>query len=261
MAKTVLITGASGGIGLELARIFAADKNNLVLTARNTQKLEKIKSDLENKYNITVDVITADLSDEKSASDIYSYTRGKNIQVDYLVNNAGAGNYGLFSETEWETERKIIGLNITALTELTKIFLKEMLNRDSGKILNIASVAAFQPGPLMAVYYASKAYVLSFSAAVAREISGSNVSVTVFCPGPTSTGFKENANLEGSGLFKRKNIASAEKAALYGYQAMMKNRLIAIHGVTNRLMSVAVRFLPVSFVTNMVMKISEKRKK
>lgn len=179
---TVLITGASSGIGMELAKIFASKGNDLVLIARSFHKLENLKNEIGQRDKVAVTIIEKDLSGINAAAEVFNETQSKNISVDYLVNNAGLGEYGLFAETDWQKELQMIEVNILALTHLTKLFLPQMLKNNSGKILNVASTAAFQPGPQMAVYYASKAYVLHFSEAVNYELRNTNITITALCP-------------------------------------------------------------------------------
>ena len=189
-AKTVLITGASSGIGYELTKLFARDRYNLVLVARSESKLQQIASELTQQFGVTVKFITKDLALSTSPIEIWQELQTEGIAIDILVNNAGFATYGLFTETELQAELNMMQLNMATLTHLTKLFLQEMFPRKTGKILNIASTAAFQPGPLMAVYYATKAYVLSFSEALANELQGTGITVTVLCPGPTASGFQ-----------------------------------------------------------------------
>ncbi len=173
--ETVLITGASGGIGYELAKQFAMNKYNLLLVARSKDKLEKLKDELEKKYMVKVNVIVKDLAKKNAATELFNQIQKENTNIDILVNNAGVGAYGKFYNIDWQRQEEMIQLNITALTELTRLFLPGMIERKNGKILNVASTAGFQPGPLMAVYYASKAFVLSFTEAIANELSGTNI--------------------------------------------------------------------------------------
>jgi len=241
---TALITGASSGIGLELARFHASKGGDLVLVARNKSKLDEIKTELEKKYNISVYTIGKDLSVAKSAQEVHDQTTKQNIQIDYLINNAGFGDFGMFAESDLDKQLQMISVNITALTSLTHLYLPGMIKKGSGKILNVASTAAFQPGPTMAVYYATKAYVLHFSEAIANELKGSGVTVTALCPGATESGFQSAADMQESKLVKGKKLPSAKEVALYGYKAMMNNRTVAIHGIMNYLMANSVRFAP-----------------
>jgi hypothetical protein len=255
---TALITGASNGIGLELAKIHASKGDNLVLVARNISKLNQIKTELESQYKISVHIIGKDLSLPNAPQEVYDELKHKNIVIDYLINNAGFGDYGFFYETNWEKELQMINLNITALTHFTKLFLQDMIKHKSGKIMNVASTAAFQSGPTMAIYYASKAYVLSFSEAIDNEVSDKGVTVTTLCPGPTETGFLEAAALQDSKLFKGKKIAGAKEVAEYGHKAMMQGKTVAIHGFMNRVMANAVRFIPRALAVKVVRGIQAK---
>jgi short-subunit dehydrogenase len=255
---TALITGASNGIGLELAKIHASKGDNLVLVARNISKLNQIKTELESQYKISVHIIGKDLSLPNAPQEVYDELKHKNIVIDYLINNAGFGDYGFFYETKWEKELQMINLNITALTHFTKLFLQDMVKRRSGKIMNVASTAAFQSGPTMAIYYASKAYVLSFSEAIDNEVSDKGVTVTTLCPGPTETGFLEAAALQDSKLFKGKKIAGAKEVAEYGHKAMMQGKTVAIQGFMNRVMANAVRFIPRALAVKVVRGIQAK---
>ena len=255
---TALITGASNGIGLELAKIHASKGDNLVLVARNISKLNQIKTELESQFKISVHIIGKDLSLPNAPQEVYDELKHKNIVIDYLINNAGFGDYGFFYETKWEKELQMINLNITALTHFTKLFLQDMVKRRSGKIMNVASTAAFQSGPTMAIYYASKAYVLSFSEAIDNEVSDKGVTVTTLCPGPTETGFLEAAALQDSKLFKGKKIAGAKEVAEYGHKAMMQGKTVAIQGFMNRVMANAVRFIPRALAVKVVRGIQAK---
>jgi short-subunit dehydrogenase len=257
---TALITGASNGIGLELAKIHASKGDNLVLVARNKEKLDAIKTELENKYKIVVYTIGKDLSAINSAQEVYNETNQQNFQVDYLINNAGFGDFGMFAETIWEKELQMINLNITTLTQFTKLYLKDMVKRRSGKIMNVASTAAFQSGPTMAVYYATKAYVLNFSEAVDNEVREKGVTVTALCPGPTESGFQAAAVMEDSGLVKGKKLPNAKEVAAYGYNAMMKGKTVAIHGLMNSILANSVRFMPRKLVVMVTRKMQDKVK-
>lgn len=248
MKTTALITGASNGIGLELAREHAKAGGNLVLVARSKQKLEDLKKELESKYGSSVYVIGKDLSQHNSAQEVYDEVKQQNIQVDYLINNAGFGDYGFFYETDWKKEEQMIDLNITTLTQFTKLYLKDMVARKSGRIMNVASTAAFQPGPTMAVYYATKAYVLHFSEAINNEVSDKGVTVTALCPGATHSGFSDAASMNESKLFKNKKLPSSAEVAAYGYKAMLKGKAVAIHGFMNAVMANSARFAPRSLV-------------
>ncbi len=255
---TALITGASGGIGWELANIHASKGDDLVLIARNAAKLKELKTRLEQEHHVNVYILPKDLSCKEAPWEIYQETLANNIRVDYLINNAGFGDFGMFIETDWTKEAQMIQVNVTALTELTKYYVQDMAARRSGKIMNVASTAAFQPGPTMAVYYATKAFVLSFSEALHNEVETLGVTVTALCPGATESGFQAAAAMEESALVKGKKLPSAAEVAKFGYKAMMAGRAVAIHGFMNRLMANAVRFLPRGMVVNITRKIQDR---
>lgn len=257
---TALITGASNGIGLELAKVHASKGGDLVLVARNKTKLDELKTELEKQYKVSVYTIGKDLSANNSAQEVYEETTKQNIKIDYLINNAGSGDFGMFAETQWNKELQMIKLNITTLTQFTKLYLQDMLKRGSGKIMNVASTAAFQSGPTMAVYYATKAYVLSFSEAVDNEVSDKGVTVTTLCPGATESGFQAAAAMEDSNLVKGKKLPSAKEVAEYGYASMMKGKTVAIHGMMNWIMANSVRFTPRALVVKLTRKIQDKAK-
>lgn len=248
MNKTALITGASNGIGMELAKIHASKGGNLVLVARNKHKLDEIKKELEHEFKIKVYIIIKDLSLVNSASEVYQETTKENLQIDYLINNAGFGDFGMFSETDWNKEFQMINLNITTLTHFTKLYLQDMIKLKSGKIMNVASIAAFQSGPTLAVYCATKAYVLSFSEAISNELIGTGITVTTLCPGATKSGFEVAAAMEQSNLFKDKKLPTSKEVAEYGYSSMMKGKTVAIHGIINYILANSVRFLPRALV-------------
>lgn len=246
--STVLITGASGGIGYEFAKLFARDHHNLVLVARSADKLTKVAAELEPR-GVTVKTIPLDLAALPAPKFLFDQLQREGIPVDILVNNAGFGVYGEFAQMP---EAEILGqisLNITALTELTRLFLPPMLARHSGRIMNVASTAGFVPGPLMAVYYATKAYVISFSEGLANELDGSGIKLTCFCPGATETGFANRAGTEQSRLFQQMRPMSAEEVALDGYRALMEGRTLAISGLPNRILVQSLRFGPRKMIT------------
>jgi uncharacterized protein len=242
--QTALITGASGGIGLELARLFAQDRIDLVLVARSREKLESLAQELQAKHSISAKVIAIDLAAPTAPDEVFRSCNG--IQVDFLINNAGFGIRRDFASTERKDIFEMLQLNITALTLLTKLFLGEMLKRNGGKILNIASTAAYQPGPWMAVYYATKAYVLSFSEALSNELRGTGVTVTTLCPGPTRTGFQERAGAKDIQLMKSRmmTVMDAATVAKKGYEGMMRAKKVIIPGFMNRLLATAARVGP-----------------
>jgi short-subunit dehydrogenase len=258
MSKTVIITGASSGIGLELARLFAKDGLELVLVARSETKLRQLAAELKNQFGTSVHVLVKDLSKPESAQEIYDWHRSAGFTLGYLVNNAGFGDFGFFAESQLEKQLEMINLNISALVSLTRLFLTDMVAHRSGKILNVASTAAFQPGPGMSVYYATKAFVLHFSEAIANELEGTGVSVTALCPGATESGFQTAAAMEESRLVKNKQLPSSAEVALYGYRAMQKGKAVAIHGWLNYFMANSVRFVPRSLVVKMVRSIQSR---
>lgn len=257
---TALITGASNGIGLELAKIHASKGGDLVLVARNKSKLDELKHELETKFNIKVYTIGKDLSAANAAKEVYDETSKQQIKIEYLINNAGFGDFGFFAETDWNKELQMINLNITTLTQFTKLYLQDMLKRKSGKIMNVASTAAFQSGPTMAVYYATKAYVLSFSEAVDNEVRDQGISITALCPGATESGFQAAAAMEESNLVKGRKLPGSKEVAEYGYAAMLKGKTVAIHGFMNWIMANSVRFIPRSIVVKVTRKIQDKAK-
>jgi short-subunit dehydrogenase len=252
---TALITGASSGIGLEFAKIFAAADNNLVLVARSGGKLIELADELRKKHEISVRVIGADLSKMAEVQKVYDTCKAYDIQIDYLVNNAGFGDFGFFIESDWYKTEQMLDLNIKSLTRMCHLFIPGMVQRKSGKVLNVASTAAFQPGPTMAVYYASKSYVLSLSEAIYNELQGTGVHITCLCPGATESGFQSVANLQESALVKGKKLPTAKEVATFGYKAMMKNKLTVIHGIKNFIMVNAVRFAPRKMVLSIVRKV------
>ena len=228
-----LITGASGGIGKEFAEVFASKGNNLILVARNKEKLEEISTAFRQKYKVEVIVIAKDLSDPRSSAELYAEVKDKNVE--YLVNNAGFGEYGMFHKTDLTRELEMINLNIVALTALTKYFVKDMVLRGHGKILNVGSTGSFISGPTMAVYCATKNYVLAFSEALSVELEGTGVTVTCLCPGPTTSGFQKASGSDNSKLFNGKKLPSSMEVAKFGYDAMMKGKMTVIHGLINNL--------------------------
>lgn len=241
---TALVTGGSGGIGLELAKVLARNGFDLVLVARKRDTLEAAAGQLEGKFDVRAHVFAADLRRREAPQEIFDFLQNENIPIEVLVNNAGFGLGGEFSETELQRELEMIQVNIAALTHLTKLFLAPMIKRRSGRVLNVASTAAFQPGPLMAVYYATKAYVLSFSEALSEELRNSGLTVTALCPGPTHTDFADTAEMTTSRLFNTFGIADAADVAKYGFDAMMSGKRLAIPGIKNKILAQANRLAP-----------------
>jgi uncharacterized protein len=255
---TALITGASSGIGLELARIFAEHGHDVVLVARREEKLQALATELQSRGG-RAQVVAADLAAPGGPKGVVDAVSERGITVDVLVNNAGYGLFGPFLETSLESELSMIQLNIVALTELTKRLLPAMVARKSGRILNVASTAAFLPGPLMAVYYATKAYVLSFSEAIANELAGTGVTVTVLAPGPTASGFQAAASLEESKLVAGKTLATSREVAVAAYEGLLSGAPIVIPGLVNKMTAQIHRLLPRRIVTSLVRGAQERR--
>jgi len=247
-SQTALITGASAGIGRELAKLFAKGGYSVVLAARNGARLDQFADELQRQFTISVKAFALDLGSASAPQFLFDQVERENIGIDVLVNNAGYGKLGAFADVPLEESLGQIELNITALTHLTKLFLGPMLERKSGKILNVASTAGFQPGPLMAVYYATKAYVISFSEALANELSGSGVTVTCLCPGATDTEFQKRAGTEETLLFKLRPM-TAKAVAQDGYRGLMKGKPLVISGLRNWLLAESLRISPRRAVT------------
>jgi short-subunit dehydrogenase len=229
---TVMVTGASSGIGMELARLFAQNGHSLVLLARGRKALEALALELQTQYKISALVLEADLSDPKTPSNIAQELVRRNLQIDVLVNNAGFGLMGPHAELDIQRQMDMVQVNITSLVNLTRLLLPGMLVRNTGGVLNVASTAAFLAGPNMAIYYATKAFVLSYTEALHEEVGGTQLHVSCLCPGPTHTGFVAAAGMEGVGLFKL-GAQSAQDVALVGFAAFQNNRAIAISGIKN----------------------------
>lgn len=245
---TALITGASAGLGLEYARLFAADKHDLVLVARRKDRLDALAAELAAAHGVKVHVVAADLMEPAAAQQIVDAVAALGVTVEYLVNNAGFGTNGTFWELDAAKERGMIEVNITALVVLTRAFLPGMVQRKRGRVLNIGSTAGFQPGPYMAGYYASKAFVNSFTEGLAYELRGTGVTATVSCPGATATEFALVAGNEKSKLFKL-GAMTATEVATDGYRAMMAGRPMAVHGLKNKFSAWSVRLSPRALVT------------
>lgn len=240
MSNYALITGASGGIGLDFAELFAKDKINLILVARSNDKLKEIANNFEKTYKIKVYVIAKDLSEGNSALEIYNEIKSENLRVEYLVNNAGFGSYNEFVNEKWDVYHRMINVNIYSLVYLTYLFANDMVKNGKGKILNVASTAGFQPIPGLNVYSATKSFVISFTEALHHELKNTGVTVTTLCPGSTLTNFHKVAGLKG-----RKHIAMSSKAvAKIGYKAMMKGKQTVIAGIINKISAFTVRFTP-----------------
>lgn len=248
-SKTALITGASVGIGRELTKLFAQDGYNLVLVARNAARLQQVAADLEKQFGVSAKAFPLDLSSSAAPQFLFDQLQREKIAIDVLVNNAGYGKLGAFASMPYAESAGQIELNITSLTHLTKLFVAPMLERKSGCILNVASTAGFQPGPLMAVYYATKAYVISFSEALANELQRTGVTVTCLCPGLTDTEFQTRAGTEKTTLFRRTRPMDAATVARDGYRALMKGKPLVISGIRNRLLMESLRISPRNVVT------------
>lgn len=259
MSSTALITGASAGIGYELAKLFARDGNNLVLVARSGDKLAQLAADLQKAYKIRATVVVADLALASGPDAVYTATAEAGIDVDALVNNAGFGQFGFYVETDLQEELRQIQLNIASLTHLTKLYVRPMVERKRGRVLNVASTAAFQPGPLMAVYYATKAYVLSLSGALSNELRGTGVTVTCLCPGPTTTEFHKRAAMDLSNMMKAP-FMDAKSVAEIGYRGMLKGKSTVIAGRMNWLVAQSTRFAPRSWTAEVARRVQEQRK-
>ena len=249
--KTVLITGASSGIGKALAHQFAQDGYQLVLAARSVAKMQALADELQRQFKVNVTVIGADLETHAGAARLHTDIKARGIVLRALVNNAGYGTFGEFKDSSLASELAMMQLNMNTVVALTKLFLPDLL-ATRGKILNTASTAAFQPGPYMAVYCATKSFVLSFSEAIASELEGTGVTVTALCPGPTASGFQDKADLGNSALIKGKKLPTSEEVAALGYRAMQRGKRVYIPGVVNWVMAQSMRFTPRDLATKVV---------
>jgi uncharacterized protein len=259
MKEYALITGASSGIGLELARVFARQGYSLLLTARREEHLKELQKELQEKYETDVIYIASDLSVKETPQQLYNYADSTKLNITVLINNAGIGDYGFFHESDWNKTAKMIDLNIRSLTHLTRLFLPDLIQKERAYILNVASTAAFQPGPLMSVYYASKHYVLAFGEAIANELEGTGVTVTTLCPGPTESEFRETASMKKSKLFDRFPVATSREVAEYGYKVVKKGKRVAVYGFQNKIAPIFMGLVPRNFVTSVVRKIQERK--
>lgn len=257
MSKTALITGASSGIGKELATIHAQKGGNLVLVARRESKLQALKKALEQAYGIQVEIIVKDLTQPQAAQHIYDSIKALGIEIDYLMNNAGFGGHGKFHERAWEQDLAMIQLNIIALTHLTRLFLPEFVKRNSGHILNTSSTASFMPGPLQAVYFATKAYVTFFSNALSEELHDTNITVTNLMPGATESEFASTSGMDKTGLFDK--TASAHSVALDGYNGMLNGKIDVVSGLTTsqKIMMKMIPFTPKKMLLKQIREMQE----
>ncbi|WP_404785221.1 SDR family NAD(P)-dependent oxidoreductase [Altericista sp. CCNU0014] len=254
--KTALITGASSGIGKALVENFAKDGYDVILAARSFSKLENRAIELQSRYGIAATAIAADLESEEGASKLHAEIEARGFTLSALANNAGYGLFGEFKDSSLPEELAMMRVNMTAVVILTKLFLPDLLSTQ-GKIINTASTAAFQPGPYMAIYYATKAFVLSFSEAIAAELEGTGVTVTAFCPGATASGFQDKANMQRSALVKGKKLPTADEVAALGYRAMQRGQRVYIPGTMNWLMAQSTRFVPRNVATRIVKAMSK----
>ena len=257
---TALITGASSGIGAALARVAARHGIDMILTATDEAKLREVEQSIS-PLGVKTSVIVADLADARGVDALASGVKSAGLDIDILINNAGFGDAGLFAEAEPATLERMVQVNVAALTRLTRHFLPPMIERRRGRIMNLASTAAFQPGPLMSVYYASKAYVLSFSEALAEEVRGTGVTVTALCPGPTRSNFFRRARAEDTPVHTLRKPASANDVAEFGFRAMMAGRPVAIHGFLNSLMAHAASVAPRRWANAVVRRLHERNRR
>ena len=253
--ETVLITGASSGIGQDLARLFAADGSRLVLVARRREALQSLADELRGKHNIETIVESLDLADPAAPQQLFDRLNGQGIDIDVVANNAGFGALGNVADLPIDRQLGMIQVNVMALAALTRLFLPGMLGRRRGGILNVGSTAGFQPGPHMAIYYATKAFVLSFTEAVAEEVAGSGVKVSCLCPGPTKTGFGAESGMDATPVFRVGTMRSPDVARI-GYRGFRAGKVIVIPGFTNRLAVFWDRLLPRAVIRKIVKRLN-----
>ena len=252
MRETALVTGASGGIGEDLARLIAAGGRNVVLLARSADKLQALASQLSSAHRIEATVLAADLAEPDAADHVARTLAARGTTIDMLVNNAGFGTAGGFVREDADEQLRLLQVNIVALTALTRQLLPGMIERGRGRVLNVASTAAFQPGPFMAIYYASKAYVLSLSEALSEETAGTGVTITCLCPGPTKTGFQDRAHIQETRLVNVLQIMDSESVARAGYDGMLAGRRLVIPGIANKIGVQTLRTTPRGIVLKIV---------
>lgn len=255
--KVALITGASTGIGKDLSHIHAEKGGDLIIVARNESKLDALKSELEKKHNVKVMVIAKDLGKPEAPKEIFEEVTKAGLQVEYLINNAGFGGLGKFHEREMEKDLAMINLNIVALTTLTRLFLPQMVKRNNGKILNVSSTASFMPGPMQAVYYATKAYVTFFSNAIAEELHNTNITVTNLMPGATETEFGRVSEMDKTAMFNK--TAGSREVAEDGYNGMIKGKIDVVSGLTfpQKMMMAMIPFIPKKMLLTQIRKMQE----
>lgn len=249
---TALITGASSGLGCEFAKLFASDGHDLILVARRVDRLNELKKQIEEKYMTKVTILSQDLTLPDAAESVFSFTEQNKIQVDFLVNNAGFGDFGFFDSCDIAKQQNMVMLNVMTLTKLARLYIAGMKERNFGRILNVASIAAFMPGPKMSVYYATKAYVRSFSEALSVELKKTGVSVTILCPGPTKSEFWDKSEADNSSIYKHMIFYKAEKVAALGYRKMKRQKLFAIPGLMTNIIIFFAKIVPRSWARTIV---------
>ena len=252
---TALVTGASGGLGEEISRVLAQEGFDLLLVARNERKLQTLKEELETAHGIEAQAFPCDLAREDATLDVYDYVLGRDLRIDILVNNAGFGDSGAFHKADWQRQRDMVQVNVVALMQLTRLLVPHMVERGCGMVLNLSSVAAFSAGPNMSVYYATKAFVLSFSEALSEELGGTGVTVTALCPGPTATGFEAAASM-GSGSTMFRHAASAAKVARDGCKAMRTGKAICLQGAFTKAAALGSRLAPRAVTRRVAMRMN-----
>lgn len=257
--RIALITGATIGIGYELAKLYAQDKTDLVLVARNQNKLEEVRTELKSQYSVQVHTLALDLSLPEAPKQLYGFTQGKGLFIETLINNAGYGSCGEFAHLPLNEELGMIQLNITSLVHLTRLYIPDMIQKKKGSILNVASTAAFQPGPYMTNYYATKAYVLHFTEGLAEELSEHGINVSALCPGPTITGFQERANMKNSLLIKGPLTMDAKSVAISGYKALNSGQVIHIPGMLNWVLAKSVSITPRFLIRKIISVLNKQR--
>lgn len=258
MRRTALVTGASSGFGRELAKLFAADGFDVALVARTGAVLEELAQEVEERYGVATHVVPTDLSRPEAPAGLVAELGSRGVRVDALVNSAGFNQYGPFAESDERRLLDLVAVNMGALTHLTRLVLPGMIERRWGRIANLSSNAAFQPGPLMAAYYASKAYVLSLSIALAEEVRGTGVTVTALCPGPTATGFQAAAEMQDSKLVSGRPLPPASEVAAWGYRAIERGKPFAVQGLRWQGIAFATRLLPRTTAARMAMRAQER---
>ncbi|ACV22874.1 Serine 3-dehydrogenase [Slackia heliotrinireducens] len=252
---TALVTGASSGLGAEISRVLAQEGFDLVLVARSEGKLFALKNELEDRYHVTAHVFASDLAQEDAALDVYDFVLERELRIDILVNNAGFGDSGTFHEADWSRQRDMVQVNVVALMQLTHLLVPHMVERGAGMVMNLSSVAAFCAGPYMSIYYASKAFVLSFSEALYEELAGTGVTVTALCPGPTATGFEAAADM-GAGSTMFRHADDAATVAKRGCEAMLKGKAVSMQGAVTKRLAFASRLVPRSVARKFAMRMN-----